>query len=95
MSKNDLSLKELITAFSNQPAYKERLNQARVRVFWKSEMGQTIANEVEKIWISKRVLYLSVRSSVVRQELHMSKTSILNKMNALLDETYLQDVIVR
>ncbi|MDX1683778.1 MAG: DUF721 domain-containing protein [Saprospiraceae bacterium] len=95
MKKNDHSLKSLIREFSKRPAYRERLNQAKIRVFWDEEMGPTFNREVKQIYVKKRVLYLSVHSSVVRQELHMSREVILKRMNELLEEDYLKEVVVR
>jgi hypothetical protein len=95
MKKNDHSMKELVTAFRRLPAFRERLNLARIREFWRQEMGKTIGQGVDKIFIRDQKLYIVVRSSALRQELQMSKAAILTKMNQVIGEAYLSDVIVK
>lgn len=95
MSKNDFSLKELVNIFSQQPAYRDRLNQARIRVFWKEEMSNTFNEAVKQIIVRDRRLILTVHSSVVRHELHLSKEALLRRMNEVLDEDYLREVVIR
>lgn len=94
LGKSDLSLKDLVRAFGQQPAYRERLNQARIRVFWKEEMGKTFNEAVKSIYLKNRVLYLNVHSSVVRQELQYSKEALLRRLNQLLEEDYLREVVI-
>ncbi len=48
---------------------------------WGELMGDAVKARTEKIYIKDRVLYLSINSSVMRDELQQSKSSILKKFN--------------
>lgn len=95
MRKNEFRLSELIRAFEQQPKYKQRLYLAKVRSFWQTNMGKTIAQGVTKMYISDQKLVLVVRSSTLKHELQMSKASILKKANEIVEEEYFQDVLIR
>jgi hypothetical protein len=93
--KNDFEIGELVDAFMQQPAYKEKLFAAKIKLFWKDNMGTSISKSITSIDVRRGVLYLKSESSVVRQELLNSKTSIIAKMNEMLGEAYIQDVVLR
>ena len=95
MNKNDFSLSELIRNFGQQPKYKERLYLAKIREFWRLNMGKTLAEAVHKIYLTDRKVVFVVRSSTLKHELQMSKDSILRKVNDVVEEEYFTDVVVR
>jgi len=91
--KNDFELGELVDIFMRQPAYKDRLYLAKIREFWKKEMGTSIANSIRDMRLIKGKLYIRLESSVIRQELQFAKSSIIEKMNVVVGEEYVREVV--
>ncbi len=95
MNKNDFSLGELIRSFGQQPKYKERLYLAKIREFWRHNMGRTLSEGVQKIYLTDRKVVFVVQSSTLKHELLMSRDSILKKVNDVVEEDYFTEVVIR
>ena len=62
---------------------------------WPELMGQTIANYTTEIVVRRQILYLTITSSSLKQELTYGKDKIIELINEELEEEYLKDVIIR
>lgn len=52
---------------------------------WPAVVGEYIANATESLRISNQILYVRVKSSVVRQELHMRSADLVRQLNTFVD----------
>jgi hypothetical protein len=59
---------------------------------WEDLMGKAVALRTSKIYIRDKILYLSIDSSVMRDELAQGKQIIIEKINQLAGENYIKDV---
>lgn len=92
---NDETLKDALQRLSNDRQFKTKLRQAKIRSLWPELMGKTIANHTGNIFIRKEILYLTINSSSLKQELTYGKDKIVNILNEELGEEYLKDVVIR
>ena len=92
---NDETLKDALQRLSNDKQFKTKLRQAKINSIWAEVMGQTIANYTSEIIVRSEVLYLTITSSSLKQELSYGKAKILKIINEELGEEYLRDVVVR
>ena len=92
---NDETLKDALQRLSNDRHFKTKLRQAKINSFWPELMGQTIANYTKDIVVRKEILYLTITSSSLKQELTYGKDKIMQLINEELGEEYLKDVIIR
>ncbi len=92
---NDETLKDALQRLSNDRQFKTKLRQAKIRDLWPQVMGQTIANYTGEIFIRKEILYLTITSSSLKQELTYGKDKIVKILNEELGEAYLKDVVIR
>ncbi len=92
---NDETLKDALQRLSNDRQFKTKLRQAKIRDLWPQIMGQTIANYTGEIFIRKEILYLTITSSSLKQELTYGKDKIVKILNEELGEAYLKDVVIR
>ncbi len=58
-----------------------KLKEVEVIHAWESVLGKSIASYTSNIYISKKVLYVHITSSVVKAELMMMREKIRNKLN--------------
>lgn len=49
---------------------------------WGKIMGEAVEKRTKNIYIKNKILYLEINSSVMRDELQQSKSSIIEKMNS-------------
>jgi len=92
---NDETLKDALGRLSNDPQFKTKLRQAKISGLWPQVMGQSIANYTSNIVVRKEILYLTITSSSLKQELTYGKDKILKILNEELGEDYLKDVVIR
>ncbi len=95
MDHNTKSLKELLSLFIEERRLKGRLYQHQVRTAWTKTMGPTISGFTKDIKLVRKVLYLTIESAALKQEMSYAKEKIKNIMNAELGEEYIQKVVIR
>ena len=57
-------------------------------------LGPQIKNATTSVYVKDCVLFVSVRSSIVRNELLLLKSKIIEKMNEELGHNYLVDIVI-
>ena len=78
---NDKSIKEAIAQMLNVYKIKRRFDETAIIALWPQLVGKPVANRTKEIFISDKKLFLRIESSVVRNELMLMKTLIVNKIN--------------
>ena len=66
-----------------------------VQESWKKVMGSGIQNYTSDIQLKKHTLYISLTSSVVRQELSYGKEKIIKMLNEDLNQEIIKELVFR
>lgn len=66
-----------------------------VQESWKRVMGVGIQNYTSDIQLKKHILYISLTSSVVRQELSFGKEKIIKMLNEDLNQEIIKELVFR
>ena len=85
-------LKEAIEEAIDGAGIKPSLNQEAAIVLWGSVVGGTIASVTKAERVDFGVLVVSVKTSVWRQELHMKKEDIKNKLNKKIGTKAIKEI---
>lgn len=93
--KNDLSLQEAMKDMLREYRLTPQLNEARVKSLWEKLMGKTISTYTSAIQVRKNVLYLTILSAPLKQELSYGKDKIKALLNEELGEEYIKEVVIR
>ncbi len=89
------SLKGAIELLLDAFKIKDKFNETNVLASWERIMGKTIANRTSKIYIHKKVLFITIDSAPLKNELIMSKSKILTLINNDIGENTIIDVAIR
>jgi len=97
MSDNpyEKSLGDILKSYLGQENIKDGYFRHRIRSVWEQSMGAVINKYTESIYIDKRVCFVSLSSSPLRQELNLGKAQILKLINEELGENYLTEIHFR
>lgn len=76
---NDITLKEGIGKLLNVYKLKGKFDETSVVSLWPELMGTAIANRTTKIYVSQGKLFIRIESSVIKNELLMVKSGIIQK----------------
>lgn len=93
--KSDASpLKEAIEEMLNTFDLKRKYTETQIVHSWDKLMGPTIANRTEKIFISKKKLYIKLTSAPLKQELSMSKNKIIEIFEKEFGKGVIEEIIL-
>ena len=95
MRKNDLKIGEILGALVRDPKYKPKLYQKKIEHTWQEMMGVWINRETRSIRVKNGILTVRISSSALREELHFMREKIREKINGMLGEDYITDVVVK
>jgi Dna[CI] antecedent, DciA len=94
-NKNDYSLREALQAMLREYKLEGKYNETRIRALWDQLMGKTIATYTANLTVRKKILYLTIQSAPLRQELSYAKEKIKTLINTEMGEEYIIDVVIR
>ena len=72
-----------------------KLKEYQVVSLWNKLLGPSIAKHTSSIFVKNRVLYVTLDSSVMRQELHYGKSKIITMINEQLGEELVKDLMLK
>ncbi|MFD0939284.1 DUF721 domain-containing protein [Pedobacter boryungensis] len=78
---NDISLKDAITKMLSVYRLRGKYDETGVVVHWPELMGTAVANRTTQIYVSNKKLFVRIESSVIKNELLMVRTGIIQKLN--------------
>lgn len=93
--KNDLSLQDAMKDMIQELRIGPQLSETRVKSLWEELMGKTISTYTSNISVRKNVLYLTIVSAPLKQELSYAKDKIKLRLNEELGEEFIKEVVIR
>jgi predicted nucleic acid-binding Zn ribbon protein len=85
----------LLQQFVKSNGLEKGLAEYRLMKSWKDLLGITVAKKTKSLRIQNRKLYVTLHSSVVRNELSMIKSSLIPKLNEAAGMDVIDDVVLR
>ena len=83
----------LIHQFLRDEGLESPYNEYRLIQAWPEVMGQGIANLTSDLQIRNRILYVRLRSSVLRQELMTSRRQLAYRLNEHIGAQVIENII--
>ncbi|MEJ2882856.1 DUF721 domain-containing protein [Pedobacter sp. GR22-6] len=90
---NDITLKEGIGKLLNTYRLKSKFDETSVVAYWPDLMGKAVANRTTQIYVSQRKLFVRIESSVVKNDLMMVRTGIIQKINERAGAEVIVDIV--
>ncbi|HNX06580.1 MAG TPA: DUF721 domain-containing protein [Bacteroidales bacterium] len=88
-------LKDVIRQLIEYYRLDRKLNEATMIEKWEEIVGKMIAQHTTKLHVDKRVLYIELDSSIVRNELNLIKSEILKRLNGYFNKPYIDKIILK
>jgi hypothetical protein len=86
-------LKHILQRFIKAIGGEEKIKQIRLQQNWEILMGKNINEQTQKIYFKNNILFLKIRSSVVKHELYMMKTEIIKHLRQSNDQMIIEDIV--
>lgn len=93
---SEMSFGDAMHSFLNKSNRIKRGVQAhQITEVWESLMGKTIARYTDQLQIVNKTLFITTAVAPLRQELNFQKDTIIKRVNELLGENSIAEVVVR
>lgn len=93
--QNSSTLGEAISLWIDAMKLRRQVDEARLLSSWKPMVGDYMASKTREIYIKDRKLYVSIDSSVVRNELSMAKEMLIRRLNEEGGGDVIDDIVFR
>ncbi|EDM34364.1 hypothetical protein PBAL39_08756 [Pedobacter sp. BAL39] len=90
---NDITLKEGIGKLLNTYKLKGKFDETSIILLWPELMGKAIANRTTQIYISQGKLFVRLESAVIKNELLMVRTGIIQKLNERAGSEVVKEIV--
>jgi hypothetical protein len=90
---NDMSLKEAIEQMLQVYKIKRRFDETGVIAAWPQLVGKPVANRTRELFIRDKKLFLRIESSVIKNELMLMRTQIIDKINDEANGILVEEII--
>lgn len=93
--QNTQSIQDVLEKILNSPALGKGIRETRAINAWEKVLGPTISRITKSLNIRGGVLYVSLNSSVIRNDLLMHKDKIIDALNAEAGGKVVYDLVVQ
>ncbi|RZK41318.1 MAG: DUF721 domain-containing protein [Pedobacter sp.] len=90
---NDITLKDAITKMLNVYRLRGKYDETGVVAHWSEIMGTAIANRTTQIYVRQGKLFIRIESSVIKNELLMVRTGIIQKLNEKAGSDVITEIV--
>lgn len=90
---NDKPIKEAIEQMLKVYKLKRKFDETSLIAAWPEMMGPAVANRTKQLYVRDRKLFIRVESSVLKNELVMIRSQILEKMNERAGSGVLDEIV--
>lgn len=90
-----ISLAEAIKDYIGEMNLGQKLSEVDIINSWEEIVGKAIASRTSKIYIRDGVLFVHLKSSVVRNELLMLREALREKLNEKAGSEIIKNIVLR
>ena len=92
---NIQNISDVVSELLKELHIDHKLKEIRLINSWEEILGKNVARATTNIFIKNRVLFVYLKSSVVRNELMMLKTGIIKALNDKAGEIIVDEIILK
>ncbi len=92
---NEIPLREAIRQLLEKYRLSSHLNEVRLIDAWEEVVGPVISKHTKNLRIKNKILYVEVDSAALGHELMYERTALQQKLNAMVGDTVIEDIVIR
>jgi len=89
------SVADLLKTIFNDKRFDEGLLGAQIKRIWPEIVGVKVASVTGGMWVKEKVLFVEVKSSIIRSELKLISKELVKSINRKIGEDAITDMVVR
>jgi len=92
---SEFTLKEVIQQLLNTYRWGNKLDEVKIVESWEKVVGGIIGRHTVNMVVRNKTLYVTLNSSVLRSELHMARSKIVQSLNKEVGKNVIDDIVLR
>jgi predicted nucleic acid-binding Zn ribbon protein len=92
---NTQKISEIVDEYLKSSGLNHKLKKARIINHWEDMVGRAVAKRTTSIYIRKKTLFVSLNSSVVKNELLMMRQQIIDALNKYAGEIIIEKIVIK
>jgi hypothetical protein len=92
---SEISLQEAFQQIMQNNRLKSKIQALQIKDLWEELMGKTIANYTDDIQIIDKKLIITTHMAPLKQELLFQREKIKNRLNEMLNEHAIHEVMIK
>jgi len=93
--EGESTLKEALGEFTKSKKIKKGYKQLLIQKFWEKQMGEMINSYTKKLYVRGDILYVTISSSPLKQELDLGKDKIITLIENEFGKDYISKLVLR
>jgi predicted nucleic acid-binding Zn ribbon protein len=94
--KNAQTIGEVIRDFLEENKFlQKKIHENRIEHAWVELLGDMVMRYTRSFYVRNRVLYVSLSSSVIRNELALSREHLVKSLNKQAGAEVIDDIVIR
>ena len=89
-----VSISQVMSEVLGESNLSDKLAETRIIASWPEVLG-SLAKPSDKLYIKDTILFVSLSSSVVRNELYMMRSTIVQSLNDKVGKKVITDIVFR
>ncbi len=89
------NISEVISSILKANGLEDKLAETRMIQSWEELLGKSVARLTKGMYVKNRTLFVSLNSSVVRNELMMIKKDLLPRLNEKAGKCIIDEIVLR
>lgn len=90
----DVTVKDAVEQLLDVYKLRRKFDETSLIAAWPEIIGTAIANRTKQLYIRDRKLFIKVESAVIKHELMLVKSQIIQRMNEHVGQEIVEDLIV-
>jgi predicted nucleic acid-binding Zn ribbon protein len=92
---NAQNINDIVSQLLKDLKIDQKLKEVRIINSWNEVLGNSVARSTDKLFIKNRVLFVYMKSPVVRNELMMMKSGIIKSLNEKAGDKIIDDIVIK
>jgi predicted nucleic acid-binding Zn ribbon protein len=91
-----LHISDILQGFYREnPQLWQKILEVRIQRAWSETLGPMVMQSTQNLYVKNRVLYVSLNSSVLRNELLLNRKRLLKNLNEYAGSEVIRDIVIR
>ena len=96
MRKNQTQkIGDIISSIIKKDGIENRLMEVRIKHAWEELLGKPVARYTKSIFLKNKVLYVTISSSIARNEIMLFRDELMIKLNENFEEEIISKIVLR